>query len=913
MNSENLSGPCLSLYRGPLLVELNDSWLDAPRAELEELYITTLECLAGRTSPREAVHWLRKAVDSDPYRENLQQKLLIKLAECGDYSGLQVAFRSFRERLHRELNITPSHETERLYRSLISIPPKALTTSAPPLIRSRLPVPATEILGREIEIRHIGSLIKCGRLVTLLGPGGSGKTRLAIAVASEELGSFQAGVWFIDLSSVTDPAKVSSAVARSLGFQEQSGMSVSETIVEGIAETQRLLILDNCEHQIEASAQIANQLLAQCPQLKIIATSRIPLSSPGEQRYEVPPLALPSASEGRVSRSPALVLFEARARLVSPSFSIDPSNAHLVASICKQVDALPLGIEMAAARLGALSLNEVDKRLIDKFSFLKDPGRSASSRHKTLGAVIQWSYDLLGEPARTLMKRLTAFEGGWTLGAAETVCGFGILETKQVLDALINLTEASLVKFSDGRYSFLETISQFARAQFEDDAEWDQTKSRHFEFYAKFLNSVEARIAAQGPDKAASHYGPELQNIRSALGWSVEVADAEIALRIVADASLVFSILQLDREAAEWLEQILALKKNDSTVEARILALRRACRFYKSIHAHLDRSTASANTLRACEELIHLASETGDLAALADGLYERAGLLPPEKSDEAIHCLERSLEIGSALPGGGNGHWPMRAMGHRATNAGDFEAANHFFARAAEQAKRANDVGAVIDMLQSGSHLLREQCAYEGALSKLVEADRIARGWGDARASAFVHLRLAELFLESWQFDKIMDPLLRARAFYEESHSRFHEMLVDGLSRYVAAHEGRTADAVNGLSNVTSKLLDGAMKSHWAWWHGMGIEMEALGYSLSRSGDPMSGAVLFGAAKALRHRDKALLSPSVEHRWRCLSEAAGFGQFEAQVTEGSALSPEEILVLAGQFESDLLRKSSVSA
>ncbi len=356
------------LYGGALLKNVDDDWLTGPRAELETLYLSTLESLAERSDAREAVSWLRKAIETDPYSEPLQQKLYSALANCGDFSGLEIAYRRFQDVLHRNLNIHPSLDTLRLFEHLLEgrSHQAARLPNRPP-VKSRLPVPATEILGREKEIEDVCALLQSARLVTLLGPGGAGKTRLSVAVGAREEGGFENGIWFTEIALVQESERVVQTLAHTLGFREQSA-----TLAELIGDSQRLLILDNCEHVNEACAAMATTLLAECPNLRILATSRTPLGVHGEQRYPVPPLELPPRLDADIEASreySALKLFEHRARLVQPSFSVTAANIGQVAAICREVDLLPLGIEMATARLSAFSLAEIQRRL-DKQLFL---------------------------------------------------------------------------------------------------------------------------------------------------------------------------------------------------------------------------------------------------------------------------------------------------------------------------------------------------------------------------------------------------------------------------------------------------------------------------------------------------------------------------------------------------------------
>lgn len=894
----------VSLYRGPLLKGLDDEWLAVPRSELEEIYLGALESMADASSAREAVRLLRRAVETDPYRETLQQKLLTRLAESGDSAGVKSAYRRFQELLHRELNAAPAEETTRLYRRLtaeqqsISAGPEL-----PPVPRHRLPVPSTTLVGREEEIEEVCTLLATARLVSILGPGGSGKTRLAIAVGARHL-TMRSGVWFVDLSSESEPARVPQTVGQVLGLREPSGTSWTDAVAEAIARTDHLLILDNCEHVLEACRQLTRSLLDRCDQARILTTSRIPLAVQGEQRFTVPPLRLPQVltEPFESDRYSALALFEERARLVAPQFSISNSNVALVVSICREIDAMPLAIEMAAARLAALSLDEVARRLGDKIGFLRSLSQDTVPRHQTLAAVIEWSYGLLTAAARSLMARLSVFAGGWTLSAAESVCGFGQLPPDGILDALTDLVDASLVQRQADRYSLLETVRQFCLQELIRSGDESQTRERHLDYFGSTCEHVEAIIAREGRDRAALRFGSDLDNLRVALDWSLKSGEIQSGLRLIANASVVFSIVQLDGEAVAWLQKLLAEDVSNRASFERLAALTRATILYQSQYADFERSRAREDTIRACEELIELSQAVGDRQSLAEAHASLGSVRLWWDRDLAIRSLKESLDLAGTLPNGGRSQRPLRLIGQWYYDGGSFDEANSFFARAGDRARRTGDLTELLFALQAESHLLREHCRYDEALEKLLEIQRLLAENGDARASAFNDLRFAELYLDRWEFEAMAAPLDRAWRFFFETHSRLHRMLADGMIRYTAAHHGRISDSVDGVAAMVARLIADAYGNPSACWHGACIEMEALAYSLAVTGRVHDGARVFGAARSLRERDWAFLSPSVRARWDRLTRATGFDSEGSAVEAGRKIGPEAAVQLAREME-----------
>ena len=341
-----------------------------------------------------------------------------------------------------------------------------------------LPALLSSFIGRQNEIAEVAELLRVHRLVTLTGPGGCGKTRLALQVATEALPSFEDGTWLIELGSLADPALVPQTVAATLGVREQTGRPLTETLSAYLCAHRALLLLDNCEHLVQACAEFAATLLQTCPKLKILATSREALGVDGEAIWAVPPLSLPEmpGAEDAAGKQPshpirgqseAVELFLARAESALPGFSLTTENTAVAEGICRRLDGMPLAIELAAARLRALSVEEIAAHLDDRFQLLSAGSRTAPARHQTLEATLDWSYALLSDTERTGLQRLSAFSGGCSLEAAEAMCSAAVIDGEHGLDLLTRLVDKSLLvaKVSGGRSRFrlLETIRDYAR------------------------------------------------------------------------------------------------------------------------------------------------------------------------------------------------------------------------------------------------------------------------------------------------------------------------------------------------------------------------------------------------------------------------------------------------------------------
>src|SRR3954471_5367932 len=398
-----------------------------------------------------------------------------------------------------------------------------------------LPAQLTSFVGRVTSMAQIRALLTDNRLVTLTGAGGAGKTRLAIQIAAEVAPEYRDGVSYVDLAPVTHELVVPVAVARALGLPDQPGRSTMETLTKFVGDRQTLIVLDNCEHLLDASASLAAELLAVCPGLQILATSREPTGVPGEVTFTVPSLSL--ADE-------AIELFVDRARRVRPDFAIDDDNAASVTEICKRLDGMPLAIELAAARVRALSVEEIVGSLHDRFRLLTGGARTAVRRQQTLRASVDWSHALLTETERILFRRLAVFLGGFDLDAAQAVAGDAEVERYQILDQLALLVDKSLVTAENTsgrtRYRLLETVRQYALERLGESGEADDVRARHRDHYLA--------AAATLNDPGGADYRQQLQqaeadidNLRSAFGWCLETGEVDKALRL---ASSLFPIWQ---------------------------------------------------------------------------------------------------------------------------------------------------------------------------------------------------------------------------------------------------------------------------------------------------------------------------------------------------------------------------------
>ncbi|MEU9871288.1 BTAD domain-containing putative transcriptional regulator [Actinomadura sp. NPDC048021] len=522
----------LGLWRGPALAGVGVPFAAGQAARLEEERACAVEEYGEALlaeDPGAAVAALRDLVDAQPLRERARALLMRALHRSGRQAEALAVFEDGREVLAEELGADPSRELADVHLAI-------LRGEAPAAVRANLPAQLTSFIGREEELRRVGRMLADGRLVTLLGPGGAGKTRLAIEAAARDGGE----VCFVDLAPVVS-GDVGKALLGALGLRE-AGMRPApgeqppdtvERLVTALEGRRVLLVLDNCEHVVAAVAELAHRLLSACPELRVLATSREALAITGEALRPLPPLELPppGAALAELPRYPAVRLFLDRAAAVRPGFAVDEGNAAAVLRICRALDGLPLAIELAAARLRSLPVAEVATRLDDRFRLLSRGNRTAPPRHQTLRAVVEWSWDLLDEAEQTLARRLTVFAGGLTLEAAMGVCGLDDAD-----ELLVELADKSLVQSDGSRYRMLDTVRAFCAERLAAAGEAERFERAHAEYFAELAGRAEPHLRGAEQLEWLELLAADHGNLHAALRRTVR-SDPATALRMIAPLS----------------------------------------------------------------------------------------------------------------------------------------------------------------------------------------------------------------------------------------------------------------------------------------------------------------------------------------------------------------------------------------
>ncbi|MER6946832.1 BTAD domain-containing putative transcriptional regulator [Nonomuraea sp. NPDC000554] len=537
----------LALWRGTAMADiaLRDSdAFDAAVARLDDLYVAALgdrvdaDIRLGRGS--ELVSELTELVATYPLREGFVAALMRALAEAGRGNEALTVYQRTRELLAEELGADPSAELSALHTALL----RGELGERAENRRTNLRAELTSFVGKDDDISAVAVLAIGHRLVTLTGAGGSGKTRLATETARTMLTELPDGAWLVELASVRAGGDLAQAVLTAIGLRDQAllgdarGGEPMDRLIAAVRERAILLILDNCEHVIEEAAAFADRLLGECRRLRILATSREPLGITGEVLWQVEPLALPAkgADPAEVASSPAVRLLRDRANLVRKDIGSDAHTLAAMARICRALDGVPLAIELAAARLRTMSIDQLARRLDDRFRLLTSGSRTALSRHKTLRAVVDWSWDLLTEAERGVLRRLSVFSGGVSLEAAERVCGDETFGGEQVLDLLTALIEKSLL-LADGegtpRYRMLNTISEYAAHRLAEAGETEPARRAHLAYFTELAETAEPHLRRAEQLEWLSTFKAEHDNIGTALRGAIAEGWAQEAMRLV--------------------------------------------------------------------------------------------------------------------------------------------------------------------------------------------------------------------------------------------------------------------------------------------------------------------------------------------------------------------------------------------
>lgn len=747
-----------------------------------------------------------------------------------------------------------------------------LPSEFPPLktlgsLPNNLPLQLTSFVGREREIDEVKQWLTVTRLLTLTGPGGSGKTRLAVQVAADLIEEFQDGVYFVTLAPLTEPGLVMTTIAQTLGVRESAGRSILEILKEFLHSKNNLLLLDNFEQVISAAPLVA-ELLGACSELYILVTSREGLHVRGEREYLVPPLAVPTRTNRSLLespwQSPAVELFIDRAKAVKPDLKITNETISLISEICSRLDGLPLAIELAAARIRYMPPSQLLVRLEHRLEFLTGGARDLPERQKTLRNTIVWSYDLLNEDEQELFRGLSIFVGGCTFVAAETVSG----ESDSILDELSSLVDKSLLRQTEGckgepRFTMLETLREFGLERLEASAEQGMIRERHANYYLSLAEPAEARLESNEQIEWLSQMEQEHDNLRAALEWSRKTEDqGPLCVRL---ANLLGVFWEARGHFSEGRERLTAVLATDSAQ---------------------GRTMARAQLLRRAAELAYRQSDFGATKLLAG---ESLGI-----------SREIQDEQGTASA--------LIKLGDAETETGDYSTASVHFEEALTIWRGLHDEhGTARALINLGWAALRTG-DYRLANERLTESLALHREAQDIRGVGFALAGLGEVAMRQGEYERATALVEESLELRRQSGNKWGVGVSLGTLGWIAMRQGEWENGIERLVESLAVRKEIGDRSGSAWC------LERLAEITLARGQMNKAVRVFGAAAFVRasigSAMDAVDQADYEEELATLRRELGEEQFATAWAEGSALTPQQAMELALNHQPASLRSSS---
>lgn len=770
---------------------------------------------------------------------------------------------------------------------------------------NNLPAQLTSFIGREREIDEIKALPATARLITLTGAGGCGKTRLALKIAEEVIEEYPDGVWRVELAPLSDAGQVGPATATTLGLREEPGKSLLESIIEHLRPKNVLLILDNCEHLLGACGDLADALLKACPELRVLATSREGLGIVGETTWRVPSLSLPPPVRDQIEaiepelmhqigESEAVRLFVERAGVAKHGFDLTDSNASAIARICSRLDGIPLAIELAAARVKVLSVEQIHGKLGDRFRLLTGGSRTSLERHQTLRAAIEWSYGLLSEEEKYVLCALSVFTGGRTLESATAVCGHDFDEF-QMLDHLTRLIDKSLVVVEEEsasvRYRLLESIRQYGLVKLDDLGEAKATRDRHLEFFIDLAEAAEKEI--RGPDQAAwlAQLEAEHENLLAALAWCDAIDDgAEKGLRLAGSLWRFWETRGHYATGRSAIEEALSRGAVKERTEARAKALAGAGGLAWGL---ADYTQASAYH----QESLEIHREHGNKTGIAASL-NNLGAVAYQLGDyaEARSKYEESLAIKREQGDKQGVARSLNNLGLVTYEQGDYDTARSLYEESLAIKRELGDKRGIAASLDNEGMVAFEQGDYEAARALHEEALAIEKELGDKWGIAASLHNLGDVALEQEKLDEARDLFTASLAIHRE--------LDDGGGVAGSLHNLGIVECRRGEFETARPLLEEGLKIRNGLGDKSGIasSLEAIAANAFEHNMIEKTALLFGAAGKLREEIGSPLPQSERRHFEaCIAKAKeviGQEALSKALSEGSGLAMQDAVQIA---------------
>src|SRR5215211_2730748 len=868
----------IDLYAGELLPQDRyEPWVEEWRAELRGLYLSLLLEVAALYDERKefepAIEALRKVVTQEPTHEGARVGLMRLYALSGRRREALGHYERLREALFREFGGEPEAAATRLQQEIWAgtfphsdSPPADFlpqdegdpTSPVGPPRRNNLPLARTTFVGRERETLEVKRLLAMTRLLTLTGAGGCGKTRLALEVARDLVGAYPDGVWLVDLAPLTEAELVPQAVAQALEVREQPGRPLVQTLKDTARSRKMLLVVDNCEHLVEAVVGLVDSLLDSCPGLRVLATSRETLNSAGEVTWVVPSLTVPYSRQeaytpGELEAYESVRLFLERARQRDPSFVLTSPNGHTVAQVCRRLDGIPLAIELAAGRMGVLSAEQLASRLED-FLKLLTGGPTADPRHRTLRATLEWSHELLSEPERMLFRRLSVFTGGWILEAAEEVCSGEGIEQGDVLEVLSELVDKSLVVAGAGeqgvpRFRMLEPVRHYGQERLQESGTAEWVRERHAQYYLALAQEAEPELEGADQILWMDRLETEHDNLRAALSWALEGGEAELGLQLAGALRLFWVGRSHYSEGRRWYEE--GLKRGHSTSQqVRANALFGAGFFTVSL---------------------------GDL-------------------ELARECLEDGLVLYRQIGDRRGAANCARFLGWISFELGDWERAKALFEEALPLARESGSIRDTCNALSMLAYMAACRGDVKRAQALGEESLAIAREAGDTTSVAFASQYLAVTAMLSGDYERAQTLFEATLEMTRITGNRKGQAISLNNLGLVALCRGDYARAAK-LSSESLKLSEEGLDHQVLTW-----SLDTLAAVCGQRRYVGRAARLWGAAEVLREAsgfsqppdDKSVLEPFLKDARSRLDEAT----FQAAWEEGRAMTEEQAVEYA---------------
>jgi predicted ATPase/DNA-binding SARP family transcriptional activator len=944
------------MWRGDALTDLRDVPFAAIEADrLAELKLAASEDLAevaittGRA--RDVTAELERLAVTHPLRERLHELLIRALYADGRQAEALAAYERVRSTLADELGTDPVSRLRELHVAVLRgepIDPGVSATVVPaaapePRGRHNLRAPLTSFVGRTDDVAELSRLLVGDtRLVTMVGPGGAGKTRLATETGRTLMEQCGDRIWFVELAPLGDSADVAPAMLSALGASEfvdslrstlapqhiPISRAAADRLVEVIADRPVLLVLDNCEHLIHEVAALVDSLLASCPRLRVLTTSREPLSIPGEHLHQVGPLGLPPVNSPNGSY-PSVQLFVDRARAVRPDFAINDTNREAVGEICRRLDGMPLAIELAAARLRALTPTQIVERLADRFRLLTSGSRTALPRHQTLRAVVEWSWELLDPSEQTVARRLSHFSGGATLEAAEQVCSGPDLPPEGVLGVLATLVDKSLVEAAADdrsvRYRMLETVKAYGAEQLAASGDAEQVRQAHTAYFLRLAGQANSQLRTGAQLQWIARFDADDENLLDALRTTVDAGDAANAIELVSVLGEYWNMRGRPTEAVSWFEAALAVPGPSKPTTRATTVLMYAL---GTLSNGVDQSASFAHAIRGLAEVRRMGRRYPDVAASAVGRFtnaiwaaihgDRAGIsreldearAHPDlwtrsmatmmqamfdenegENEQMVVGLEAALDGFRELGDRWGTSLALRGLASYQGSTGDHAGALESLTEALRLIGELGTKEGVAQLLAHAAMNRAELGDLEGACADCHQALRLAEEAGSRGAQAIATIGLSVIARRNGELEQ-------AQQFAEQAYALLDlraERMAPHAHALAMSQRARAAVALGQLAEArehSNRSLELAVRSE-----DMPIIsriVEAAADVALLAGDPEHAARVLGIAAAVRGM-RSLPDSDVRRTAERLREALGADRYDATYDEGATMSRDEAM------------------